>query len=136
MSSFEGQIEGEHVGIRAQLRELEVIVSAVQSGPGGALAGAFAQLTQVLAQHFNKEEASDMFTALPERLPDLAPEIERLKVEHADVLQRLRLAQQNAAKISEIRAQVIKQAHEVVEIVRRHEKSEGELLQRAFLAEM
>jgi hypothetical protein len=92
-------------------------------------------ITQALADHFRREEASDMYTGIPERVPDLAPVLADLKVEHGTITELAIDAQGAAERLEASRREVTVLARRLIDLVRAHERAEAEIIQRAFLAE-
>lgn len=96
-------------------------------------------LRNTVRAHFEWEEGSNLFIKLPEEMPELAPEIEGLRVQHRAISEaldqavyHLRNTDDGARALDEVSSLPAKLS-ETMQMIRKHERHENQVLQNAFL---
>jgi hemerythrin-like domain-containing protein len=127
----------EHRQIHFYLDQIDVTLKGLGQGRsvGELLQRLGAQLEglrEQLIEHYRAEQQG-LFPAIAELLPDCAVEIERLKGEHAKMIEILEMARIHLQQSGRSDARVLRDDIEgFLELFRRHESAEERLLGRAI----
>ena len=91
------------------------------------------ELQSQLSAHFCAEETVGLLKRLEEILPHATGEIERLQVEHTTMLDGLTQSQKSAKQCTPVNAErLLQQMSDLLSLLETHEKSENELMAKAF----
>lgn len=130
----EAKILDEHQQCMRLAGEVEALLRA--SGKDGwatSLHERLGILSEALAKHFDGEERGYLFVGLPEAYPRFGHRLDRLRAEHAPMLQTLDDVRREARKLADgeesmdarkLRRRVLA----VISMLRRHEAEENEIL--------
>jgi hypothetical protein len=121
------QIERSHQRILAVVGELTV---AREPGAIAAIAGTLAEM---LVEHFaEEEEPGGLFDEIMARHPVSEPRLAGLRQQHRELLGRVTWLRENAGCGRESVVLVGAERGELIELLRRHEKSENRLIVDAW----
>lgn len=129
------QITDDHHTLRALLGELDAAIADESAKSLAPLTTLLEMLTNRLAEHFQREEKSDLYVGIPKRVPDLAARLAELKVDHGTILELLIDARGAVNRLDAARTEVTGQVTKLIDTLRAHERSEAEIIQRAFTSD-
>ena len=114
----------EHKSLNQKMRELE---RACGLGHDGAsLDKHVTELHRMLAAHFEAEEASPLYTTLPNDQPVYREALENLRDKHPAILD-------HCARLMETSQDLMKELAGLIETIRRHEQAEAEIIQKVYV---
>ena len=126
----------EHREVRGMLLALEELVVDPASAMGwrSRMVELLEELRNLMDEHFSKEEGSDLFVEFPRRFPRFKAALECLKCEHPSLLRDARrlLDSSNECKDVDLPPRLNKLARSLIRDMRRHERAESELVQKAY----
>lgn len=133
-SVFE-EIHDEHKHLQELFADIQSEFAAAVAGRPNELNSLFADLVEVLDQHFHHEEEGGYFNEIVINLPRLAVIVDRLKRQHGVLLDtanvmRLRLLRPKDSVVS-LRAMQV-EFDEFIRQCREHECCEDDLVQEAY----
>jgi hemerythrin len=126
----------EHRQIHFFLDQIAVTLEALESGdaePMRRLAAQLEGLKERLVEHTQAEERGGLFQAILEIIPDCRVEISRLINQHDRIIEILEMAKIHAQCAEPSEAGGLREdLNSFLEMFRRHEQDEEQLLQRAI----
>jgi hypothetical protein len=135
------RIRVEHRELLSQLRELARYVDT-PSGPMApwlaALVGRLDHLTSLLAAHFAMEERSELFGDFLTSFPRFQHRMDELKAEHNQILEHAERLRADCLRedLDLTHEQIARYAHTLINLLRRHEREEGEIMQAAYTVDI
>jgi hypothetical protein len=127
------EIARQHASFQHDLESLTAAVTAVIAPPGGdqrALLRQVDSFHERLREHFQLEESGGYLTYVRKKRPGLTSFVDRLKGQHAEILSAL--ASARPSPTSSPSRQVRVSLMRALDLLRRHELEESELIQRAL----
>lgn len=127
------EIARQHASFQKDLESLTAAVTGVIAPPGDdqrVLLGQVDRFCTRLREHFRLEEADGYLTYVRKKRPGLTSFVDRLKHQHGEILSALTAVQQRRVgpPSKEVRASLMG----ALDLLRRHEVEESELIQRAL----
>lgn len=133
---FAADVDQVHTAFHAGLRKLE---DAVRPGSAASLERVRDELRVARAhtsEHFRLEEQSEWMDTVKKRGPNLERSIERLLLEHRELLEALDTLIEVVQTAPSLDDATREKIHKWSERVRRHENSEDELIQEAYTVDL
>lgn len=118
-----------HRELLGAVRALEVLTEAEVSPALGDVERRITDLANVFVEHMRQEEASDLFSWLPERFPDMRRDVERLREEHRVLLASIRELADATRRVPEfdLTSPFSVRIRALIAAIRRHEAEESSL---------
>lgn len=116
----------EHRSLNNQLRALE---KAWGLNGDVDLSMLMFELRETLARHFEAEEASPLYSTLPETSPVYRDRLHRLRENHPDI-------HEHATRLAHTTSTIVEEVAALIAAIRRHEAEEAEIIQKAFVRAM
>ena len=132
------QLGHEHREICATLSLIEELIARhaehLDSGAPGRLPALLRKLGALLLDHFRYEEKSLMFTDCPQDFPHLRAALDGLLTEHGEIMMRIRHIHASFESVESNHGpmDIVRDTHELMRIIRRHEKFESEILRNVY----
>lgn len=131
--TYGAELARQHASFQQDLDSLTASVTAVIAPPGRDQRDLLRQVGRFhrqLQEHFRFEEADGYLTYVRRKRPGLTSFVDRLKHQHSEILSALSFVQRDASgsPSTDVRAGVLR----ALDLLRRHEIEESELIQRAL----
>jgi len=139
------QLQQEHEAVLAIVNRLETLAEQAirderEPGWGDSVRDSLSSLHSHLKNHFAFEEFGGFMEEVLHALPSLSRQVERLRADHERMLADLgrvsSIAEECATATGPPPRELCEEVHRFLEMLRRHENEENNLVQRAFLDDL